>query len=281
MGTVKGAACGALCAVLVTGAAWAQAPSLPAPASLAAGMPVHVAYALYAAGLEVAEVQMSYAIAPAAYRMEIGYHTVGIANLFSPGNNDSRIEGSWNGLRPLPKRLTGAGSGRGEPRRTDIDFSGAMPVVVDLLPADLPQRMPIPDSVKAGTVDTLSAMAALIRVVATTGSCDLSLKTYDGHRVLAFEAHAAGRERLGPYRASIFTGEALRCDFVGIPIGGAKIDDSSDARPLRGAAWFARPIEGGPPVPVRMGFDTRWFGEATMSMVSVTKVPDVVMVHGP
>lgn len=45
-------------------------------------------------------------------------------------------------------------------------------------------------------------------------------------------------------------------------------DHARDSRPLRGSAWLAPVVSGGPPLPVRMSFETRWFGDATMYLTA-------------
>jgi hypothetical protein len=35
-----------------------------------------------------------------------------------------------------------------------------------------------------------------------------------------------------------------------------------------GTAWFASLVPGGPKIPVRIAFHTRWFGEATMYLAN-------------
>ena len=66
----------------------------------------------------------------------------------------------------------------------------------------------------------------------------------------------------------MFQGTALRCDFTGRQLGGFLTDGDQDwARaPHGGMAWFARVVPGAPPLPVRMTFAMRWFGDATLRL---------------
>jgi hypothetical protein len=92
--------------------------------------------------------------------------------------------------------------------------------------------------------------------------------TYDGRRATEVEAHSVGEETLDSTKRSIFAGRALRCDFAGRMLAGFKFDDRpSDLKPLHGSAWLAPVVPGAPPLPVRMRFETRWFGDATMYLV--------------
>ena len=123
-----------------------------------------------------------------------------------------------------------------------------------------------PRSARANTIDTLSAMASLINQVNTTGRCEGKATTFDGRRLAQLEARTAGEQVLERTGRSNFAGKALRCDFVGRQLAGFNLDDDRERlqRPQSGTAWFAAVTPGGPKIPVRVAFQTRWFGEATM-----------------
>jgi hypothetical protein len=247
-------------------AAFAQAPA-----------PVDAHYELYAAGLHVADVQTGFVLGPNTYQMHLAYHTTGLASLFAHGNSDSVANGIWYGNSVAPQRFLAEGSQKGNPRLTDIEFAGGMPVVRRLVPADANERQPVPEALKDGSVDMLSAMSDLMHIAARTGGCDRELRTYDGHRVLRLDSHTMGQEMLTPNHGSQFNGSALRCDFSSVPIAGAKIGDAADARPFRGSIWLASPFAAAPNMPVRMAFQTRWFGEAVMYLMSAQSASSTMM----
>lgn len=247
------------------------------PAQAQLPLSVEAQYEVYAAGLDIAAVQTDYAIAPQAYQMRTSYHTLGLVGLFASGTNTSTVTGTWRGETALPRQLFVEGSWKGDPRLADIDFSGDTPIVRRLVPSDAQERQPVPEALKTGSIDTLSAFAELIHAVSGTGRCDLTVRTYDGHRVLRFDTRTAGREALSPYRNAQFTGSALRCDFTATPIAGMKDGDDADARPFRGSVWLAPLTPGSAPFPVRLAFETRWFGDAIMGLIKTAPLPDVVM----
>jgi hypothetical protein len=96
--------------------------------------------------------------------------------------------------------------------------------------------------------------------------CDTEVHTYDGRRVLDVVARTRGTDRLDPTARSTFSGSALRCDFEGRELAGFLLgeDDTEHRRPLHGSAWLAPLMPNAPPLPVRIAFQTRWFGLATM-----------------
>jgi hypothetical protein len=65
-------------------------------------------------------------------------------------------------------------------------------------------------------------------------------------------------------------------------LAGFKFDDDRgrDSKPMHGSAWLAPVVAGGPPLPVRMVFETRWFGDATMYMTAVGPGADIKIVRG-
>ena len=82
------------------------------------------------------------------------------------------------------------------------------------------EREPVPVSVQQNSVDSLSALALLIRRVADTGRCEASARMFDGNRASEITAHTAGDEVLAPTTLSSFSGKTLRCDFLGQMLAG-------------------------------------------------------------
>jgi hypothetical protein len=118
----------------------------------------------------------------------------------------------------------------------------------------------VPPELQRGTVDTLTALAALVRQAATTGRCDGRAQVFDGRRRSDFVATTAGTETLAPNRWSNFSGPALRCSFEGRQVAGFwKEQDREEAsKPRGGTAWFASPGPGLPIIPVRIEAESAW-----------------------
>lgn len=245
--------------------------TLPGVACAQTQVALHLSYDTYAAGLSVAQVEAGFGLGPRTYQMNLAYHTTGMVGFLYRGHQLNTVSGSWRGQRPVPIQFFGEGVWRGERRVAQIDYDRGLPVVRQLVPPNENKREPVPDALRENAVDTLSALVELIHAVDATGRCEVAVRTYDGRRTTEIQASTAGEEVLDQTSRSSFSGRALRCDFVGHMLAGFKFGDDHerDSRPMHGSAWLAPATVGGPPVPVRMTFETRWFGDATMYLTGV------------
>lgn len=239
-------------------------------AATAGAEPVRAQYRAYAAGLPVLAMDADWDVQPGAYRVHLAFRTVGALSVAYSSSSDSVAEGRFDGGRVLPRRFFSAGTLRGAQRVTQIDYPGRDPQVRQLVPPNDEEREPVPPSEQAGTTDSLSALALLIRNVNLTGRCDGQVRTFDGRRLGELAARTGPVQDLEPTRRSAYAGPALRCDFEGRQLGGFIRDGNRDTlrRPQRGTAWFAAVAPDGPKLPVRIEFQTRWAGAVTMYLAA-------------
>jgi Protein of unknown function (DUF3108) len=251
-------------AMTASSAAGAQVTAEPTP-------PVHVTYEAYTAGLHVAEIDAALDLGPTSYQVSLAYHITGFTSVFFHGYQYDVADGGWAGVVPRPRRFRGEGRWRGEQRLVRMEYADGMPVIRELKPAPDEEREVVPDALQKNAVDSVSALAQLVRTVARTGRCDGSVRTYDGRRAIEVQSTTAGEEVLPPTGRSTFAGKALRCDFVGRMLAGFKVDDDREkaGKPLRGSAWLAPTGVGTTALPVRMTFQTRGFGDATLYLTAV------------
>lgn len=247
------------------------------PAARAQPVPEQRAgYDIYAVGVPVAVLNTGFALGPSGYRIDLSFHTTGLVGWLYRGHQRSGAEGQWQGDRPAPRRFAGEGVWGGQARETLIDYAEGWPLVRSLVPPNDEEREPVPPELQANSVDALSAIAMLIRRVARTGRCEAEATTFDGRRAVDVAARTVGEEVLPPSARSIFTGRALRCDFEGRLLAGFLRDgDQAELRrPRHGSAWLAQVEPGAPPIPVRVDFETRWFGPATMYLTEARTRPE-------
>jgi Protein of unknown function (DUF3108) len=268
--------CAVLAQSMLPCAAFAQTTPSRTPLAL------HASYETYAAGLHVAEVESGFSFGPWNYQMNLGYRTTGMIGFFFGGHQFDSVSGSWQGERAEPSLFLGQGAWRGAVRLTEIAYRRGQPAIRQLVPPNADEREAVPDSLQANTIDTLSALAELIHVVQDTGRCETTVRTYDGRRAVEIEAHTVGEEMLAPTARSSFAGKALRCDFSGRMLAGFKFGDDRerDSKPMHGSAWLSQVVAGAPPLPVRLAFETRWFGDAIMYLTGVGPGSDLKLAQG-
>ena len=245
------------------------------PAAAQGQHSVQASYEIYAGGLNVAAANAIVHLDSRAYRMELAYHTTGLLGLLFRGEHLNKADGLFTGTRSAPQRFSGTGIWRGQPRAAVIEYQAGLPNVVQLVPPNDTEREPVPLAVQANSVDSLSAIAAMIRHVQQTGQCDGSARVYDGRRASDITARTAGQEIIPPSGRSLFAGRALRCDFEGRLVAGFRLNEDREtaSRPLRGSAWLAEAVPGTVAIPVRLSFETRWFGESIAYLTAATRNP--------
>ena len=242
----------------------------------------HASYETYAVGIMVAEVDSGFGFGPESYRLNLGYHTTGVAALFARGHQFDSVSGSWKGEQAVPDRFVGKGRWHGDDRVVEMDYPHGQPVIRQLVPPTLAEREPVPRSLQANSIDALSALAELIHVVKDTGRCETTVRTYDGWRAVEIEAHTVGEQTLAPTSRFSFAGKTLRCDFSGRLVAGFKLGDDRTLaqKPMHGSAWLASVVPGAPPLPVRITFESRWFGDTTMYLTGLGPGSNLKLAQG-
>ena len=241
---------------------------------------MRVSYAAYAAGLQIAEVDAGFQLYPETYRVELAVRTTGLVGWLVHSRTLTTVNGHWRAERPAPHQFLSQGEIRGEPRFSLIDYQQGQPLVRQLIPPNETEREPVPPDIQANSVDSLSAMVELVRVVGRTGGCDGTTRVFDGRRASDVTARTVGEEIVPPSSRSIFTGPALRCDFVGQMVAGFWLDADRNAgqKPMKGSAWLANSLPGAPSgggrLPVRITFESRWFGNVILYLTDAAADQD-------
>jgi hypothetical protein len=263
------AAPGARCVVLASAAALL---ALSAAARAEAVFPAR--YRVVVAGMPVLDVEARVELGAETYHLSARLRTRGLVALAAPGEHVSEASGGLRGTEAEPWRYLSEGIWRGRPRRLALDWHGGEPVLRLRDPPGPDEHEPVPPELRRGTLDALSALVQLARIVAATGRCEAAAAVYDGRRRMDYVLHTAGRGVLPPWRDA-WAGEALRCGFEGRQVAGFRRDrDASEqARPQRGEAWLAPLVPGGPHVPVRLSVPTPRLGTVEAYLVAAAALP--------
>ncbi|MBP0446519.1 DUF3108 domain-containing protein [Roseomonas sp. SSH11] len=250
-------------------------PALLAAALLAsAALParaetISATYTVHAAGMTVMEINATLDVSESGYVVEFRSRMRGLLSAFASGQTTTRVEGVWDGATARPRRYVSEGVWRGEPRRTVLEWQGRQPVVRAMVPANQDEREPVPDALQRNTIDSLSAIAQLVRQVRREGHCNGAARIYDGRRLSELAARTQGRDQFPPARGE-WSGIAMKCAFEGRFLAGHRKGEDVEAarRPQAGTAWLAEVVPGRPPIPVRIDHDSRWLGTLTARLAS-------------
>ncbi len=233
-----------------------------------------VEYTGYSHGFTVLKLVGTLTLTPTGYAAHVTFHTAGLTGMLVHVDNDSRVTGSFANDQAQPTLFQGSGHLHGTERVTRIAYVDGNPVIQALSPPVEQERTAIPVADTAHTIDTLSAVASLIRQAGQSGRCDGTVKTFDGRRLAVQTAHTAGQEMLNKTARSIFAGQALRCDFEGRQLAGFIRNENEDdlRKPRHGTAWLAGMLPNAPPVPVRVAFENKLLGQVTLYLTALTAV---------
>lgn len=96
-------------------------PILTAAALLAAlpatAQPLRATYEVHAAGMVVLTMEAEMEVTPGGYRLATAIRTRGIAAVFAPGEQVTRVAGAWQGATATPASYVSEGAWRGRPRQ--------------------------------------------------------------------------------------------------------------------------------------------------------------------
>ena len=252
--------------------------AVPRAAQCATAGTVTVSYDGYAHGLIALKLSATLSMTNAAYTGRLTMRTAGMVAWLVHMDNDSQVEGKFAGDQAVPESFASTGNLRGTERITHMTYQNGTPHIDVLSPPVEQERTAVPPANTAATMDTLSAMAQLMRMAGERGTCDGTAKLFDGRRLTALTAHTVGEEMLPVSGKSPYAGKTLRCDFEGTRLAGFVRSDSEaqQRQPRHGTAWLAPLVPGAPPVPVRVMFENKLLGQMTMYLTSVSGSPGAV-----
>lgn len=187
-----------------------------------------------------------------AYSLEVAARTVGVVGWVGEWKGGSLTRGRLMGSTLRPSVHRADSSWRGEPRLVELSYGtdGAVSTRVEP-PPEKDNREKVPEAMTRGTIDTLTAIVALVRSFAQDGQCAGNWKLYDGRRRFDVAISDAGQAMLEPSSYSAYAGPAKKCRVATRRVAGYWKGQAGQAAEQSGFVWMASPGEGRPPVPVR------------------------------
>lgn len=211
-------------------------------------------YDTYYLALPVLSIEVSSRLEQAEYHTTVALRTRGLLALIAPWESTATAAGAVEGpaLRPAFYRV--ASEFRDRRQRIDLAYEGDGMVrgeVVGTLTDG--ERSEVPDALRDGTIDPVTAAAVVARRLAAAGTCAGTLRIYDGLRRYDLHYDDLGTAELEPSRRDAYRGEARHCRATIEPVAGflgSERDGRERATEL--SAWLAPPMPGATPVAVRI-----------------------------
>lgn len=238
-------------------------------------------YRVHVGGVTVMEVQALLSLTGDRYSIEMKGATQGMLGRVISWTTQSSTVGAITPGGPQPSRYQVEGAWRGDPRnvRMEYDGQGGLAVAADPSP-QAEGREPVPEPLRRGSVDPLSAHLGVLLAAGRGEGCARTVPVYDGRRRYDLTFSDAGPEALAASRSSVFAGMTRHCRVQSRTLAGRKLSEgtgfwqrgSEEERPPLDV-WIAPLRAGGPTVPVRLETDSS-FGGVLVHLTAATVLPE-------
>lgn len=239
----------------------------PRPAASAEG--VALGYEGYLGGLHMMSAEVELARNETAYRMETKASGRGLIGWIFNWTSNAVTEGAVGAdgaLKPRWHERDIAQRGR-NPKAIQIEYrDDGVPMVARMRVGDAANFREVEES--RGTIDPMSAVAAIVDQMAAGTSCSGKFPVFDGKLRYDVTARIGEPARLNGSKYMMYKGMAARCDLVLKAIDGFE-EAPADTRREGGlpdddtlvlTMWFASPAEGLPSLPVLASANTDYGG---------------------
>ena len=211
-------------------------------------------YDVYYLVLPVLSVDVASSLDADRYSTTVSLRTAGVLGFFASWSSRATARGGIDRgvVRPSSYRVDSAY--RDRTQQIDLEYGRAGMVhgaVTGILTDG--ERDDVPGALRDGTLDPVSASAALGRRLAATGSCAGIVQVFDGIRRYDLRYEDLGTAQLPPSRRDPYRGPARHCRATIDPIAGfLRTGEHAGERATELDAWLAPPLDGAEPVTVRM-----------------------------
>ena len=255
------------------GAALAQSGGPSSSETAVPGAPLALSYELHAGGLHAFSIDTEVTLAPERYALDLELRTDGWLSWILDWSLSSRAAGRADDAGLRPERFRTESRWRGKPRWVELRYDGGPAPRVEVEPPqEEDDRDPVPEALRADTLDPLTAGLALVHALMTGGRCEGEAAVFDGRRRFDAQAEDAGSAEVPVSDLAPYGGEAVACRLNVVPVTGFWRDERNNTDPQELLVYLRPVIEGQPPVPVRVEAETR-FGAVRVHLVSAGLAP--------
>lgn len=240
----------------------------PRPARSAEG--VALGYEGYLGGLHMLTAEVQLVRNAKRYRMETVAEGRGLLSWFIDWRSTALTEGAVvdGVLRPELHRRDISQSGR-RPKAIQIEYrDDGVPLVARMRVGDQADFAEAEE--RRGTMDPMSAVAAIVDQMTAGTECAGTFAVFDGKWRYDVAARKGDSRTLKGNKYMMYHGDAARCDLILTPIDGFEDDDKPRGSPRQRETpqddtmaltmWFASPGDGLPSVPVMATANTDYGG---------------------
>jgi hypothetical protein len=227
------------------------------------------------AGARVAQMSLAYSASGDSYEMVSSQRSVGFLDWVFPWRSTTEVAGLFRGADSVPTSYRSEGVFRGNPRKVELFFEDGKVVRMETVPENRDdERDEVPVEMRAGALDPVSAILAVIRQANDTGSCAARVPVFDGRQRYDIVFEDLGPREVPRHHASTFQGMARACEFNWVPIAGRRRNANITAgNDRRGGIAYMAPIGiGATQAPVRIEFHA-WFGTVIGHLREIRRVP--------
>ncbi|MGE4011632.1 MAG: DUF3108 domain-containing protein [Alphaproteobacteria bacterium] len=257
----------------VVGAAVAAAVAAAGPAA-ASGRTIDAHYGLYWGGMMVADGKMKADLRPGSYTLTTTNQSRGVLDALVTFEINAQVEGRMDKDRPRPTLYGNRSAWNSNLRSIEMVYpQGGLVNVNANPPTGEDGHDPVPDHLRAGTIDPMTASLGAMASSTAAEPCRWESAVFDGRRRTNMRFEPIGPESLKPNPALEFDGAAVKCKFVNERVAGLHKDEKRATGPRPPSfVWVAKYARGNIWLPVKVEFPSRW-GAVTGEMLSVSTTP--------
>ncbi|MDJ0945195.1 MAG: DUF3108 domain-containing protein [Kiloniellales bacterium] len=245
------------CLLLALGVLLTGAPARAADSGLSAYFQV------YMGGFQVAKAEVRLGLYKDCFDLRLAAEPYGVVSYLSSFKLVTWADGCSDGAGVVPISYSADYFKNGRKKRwVRVDYKGASGPLVRAEPApEDDHRKPVPSGLRAGSLDPLNTVFAIIEAVTREGRCQGERPVYDGRRLFRVTLNHVGSVVLPPSSYAAYAGDAIECLVRLETVAGFKKNEIRKKHfPTEVQVYLAEAVPGAPLFPVRLEADYR-FGQ--------------------